>query len=120
MHPTVVQLQEREIQKLSENKKVPEFKAGDTLKVSIKIQEGTTERIQAFQGIVISKRNRGLTSCFKLFKISHGEGVERTFMQYAPNVVGIEVISQGIVRRAKLYYLKSLKGKAARIKTKAF
>ena|SRR6476619_1415969 len=120
MHPIVTRLQQREIETLSVNKKIPDFKAGDTLKVSLKIQEGANERIQVFQGIVISKRNRGITSCFTLFKISHNEGVERTFMQYAPNVVTIDVVSRGIVRRAKLYYLRKLKGKAARIKTKAF
>jgi large subunit ribosomal protein L19 len=118
MHPIINNLQKRQIERLVEGKTIPDFKPGDTVKVNVKIQEGSNERIQAFQGTVIARRNRGLTSCFKVRKISYKEGVERTFMLYAPNVKSIEVISKGIVRRAKLYYLRNLRGKAAKIKQK--
>ena len=100
------------------NREVPEFAAGDTVVVQIKVKEGDRERLQAFEGIVIAKRNRGLNSAFTVRKISHGEGVERVFQTYSPIVANIEVKRRGDVRRAKLYYLRGLTGKAARIKEK--
>ena len=100
------------------NKDLPEFSPGDTIVVSVKVKEGTRERLQAFEGVVIAKRNRGLNSAFTVRKISHGEGVERVFQTYSPVVSAIEVKRRGDVRRAKLYYLRGLTGKAARIKEK--
>jgi len=100
------------------NKEIPEFSPGDTVIVQVKVREGTRERLQAFEGIVIAKRNRGLNSSFTVRKISHGEGVERVFQTYSPTVDSIEVKRRGDVRRAKLYYLRGRTGKAARIKEK--
>ncbi len=99
-------------------KKIPEFSAGDTVIVQVKVKEGTRERLQAFEGIVIAKRNRGLNSSFTVRKISPGEGVERVFQTYSPVVSEIQVKRRGDVRRAKLYYLRGRTGKAARIKEK--
>ena len=99
-------------------KEVPDFSPGDTLVVQVKIKEGERERLQAFEGVVIAKRNRGLNSAFTVRKISHGEGVERVFQTYSPLVAGITVKRRGDVRRAKLYYLRGLTGRAARIKEK--
>lgn len=99
-------------------REVPHFSAGDTVVVQVKVIEGTRERLQAYEGIVIAKRNRGLNSSFTVRKISHGEGVERVFQTYSPTVSSIEVKRRGDVRRAKLYYLRGLTGKAARIKEK--
>ena len=98
------------------NREVPDFAAGDTVVVQIKVKEGERERLQAFEGVVIAKRNRGLNSAFTVRKISHGEGVERVFQTYSPAVAEIQVKRRGDVRRAKLYYLRGLTGKAARIK----
>lgn len=100
------------------NKEVPAFGAGDTVVVQVKVIEGTRERLQAFEGIVIAKRNRGVNSAFTVRKISNGEGVERVFQTYSPMIAEIQVKRRGDVRRAKLYYLRDLKGKAARIKEK--
>jgi large subunit ribosomal protein L19 len=100
------------------NKEVPAFGPGDTVVVQVKVKEGNRERLQAFEGVVIAKRNRGLNSSFTVRKISHGEGVERVFQTYSPLVSEIEVKRRGDVRRAKLYYLRDLQGKAARIKEK--
>ena len=97
---------------------VPEFGPGDTVVVDVKVKEGNRERIQAFEGVVIAKRNRGLNSSFTVRKISHGEGVERVFQTHSPLVSDIKVKRRGDVRRAKLYYLRELTGKAARIKEK--
>ncbi|CCE22454.1 MULTISPECIES: 50S ribosomal protein L19 [Methylotuvimicrobium] len=97
---------------------IPEFGAGDTVVVNVKVKEGDRERIQAFEGIVIAKRNRGLNSAFTVRKISHGEGVERVFQTHSPIISDIKVKRRGDVRRAKLYYLRNLTGKAARIKEK--
>ena len=97
---------------------VPEFGAGDTLVVNIKVKEGDRERLQAFEGIVIAKRNRGLNSAFTVRKISYGEGVERVFQTHSPLIDSITVKRRGNVRRAKLYYLRELSGRAARIKEK--
>jgi large subunit ribosomal protein L19 len=99
-------------------KDVPEFAPGDTVVVQVKVTEGNRERLQAFEGVVIAKRNRGLDSSFTVRKISHGEGVERVFPVYSPLVDSIAVKRRGDVRRAKLYYLRELRGKAARIKEK--
>ena len=97
-------------------KEVPEFGPGDTVVVQVKVKEGNRERLQAFEGVVIGKRNRGLNSAFTVRKISHGIGVERTFQTYSPLVDSISVKRRGDVRQAKLYYLRELSGKAARIK----
>ncbi len=99
-------------------KEVPEFAPGDTVVVQVKVKEGNRERLQAFEGVVIAKRNRGLNSSFTVRKISHGEGVERVFQTYSPLVDSVAVKRRGDVRRAKLYYLRGRTGKAARIKEK--
>ena len=99
-------------------KEVPNFGPGDTVVVQVKVKEGTRERLQAFEGVVIAKRNRGLHSAFTVRKISHGEGVERVFQTFSPLVDSVEVKRRGDVRRAKLYYLRGLTGRAARIKEK--
>lgn len=100
------------------SKAVPEFAPGDTVIVQVKVREGTRERLQAFEGVVIGKRNRGLNSAFTVRKISHGVGVERTFQTYSPLVDSVEVKRRGDVRQAKLYYLRERSGKSARIKEK--
>jgi len=100
------------------NNDLPEFSAGDTVIVKVKVKEGKTERVQAFEGVVIAKRNRGVNSAFTVRKISHGEGVERVFQTHSKLIAGVEVKRRGSVRRAKLYYLRELRGKAARIKEK--
>ena len=100
------------------NKEIPEFAAGDTLVVKVRVKEGERERLQAFEGVCIAVRNRGLNSAFTVRKISHGEGVERVFQTYSPMIAEIEVKRRGKVRQAKLYYLRGLTGKAARIKEK--
>ena len=97
---------------------VPDFRAGDTVVVRVRIREANRERLQAYEGVVIAKRNRGLNSSFTVRKISHGEGVERVFQTHSPVVAGIEVKRRGAVRRAKLYYLRGRSGKSARIKEK--
>ena len=111
---TIIQELERE----QMGREVPDFAAGDTVIVQIKVKEGERERLQAFEGVVIAKRNRGLNSAFTVRKISHGEGVERVFQTYSPAVAEIQVKRRGDVRRAKLYYLRGLTGRAARIKEK--
>jgi len=100
------------------NKEIPDFAPGDTVLVQVRVKEGTRERLQAFEGIVIAKKNRGLNSSFTVRKISHGEGVERVFQTHSPTVSTIQVKRRGDVRRAKLYYLRGRTGKAARIKEK--
>ena len=109
-------LEQEEIARL--NKKLPEFAPGDTIIVSVNVVEGTRKRLQAFEGVVIAKRNRGLNSGFTVRKISSGEGFERTFQTYSPLIAAIEVKRRGDVRRAKLYYLRDRSGKSARIKEK--
>ncbi|KPJ93117.1 MAG: 50S ribosomal protein L19 [Gammaproteobacteria bacterium SG8_15] len=99
-------------------KKVPDFNPGDTVVVNVKVIEGTRERAQAFEGVVIAKRNRGINSSFTVRKVSHGEGVERVFQTHSPTIQSVKVKRRGDVRRAKLYYLRDLQGKAARIKEK--
>lgn len=110
------QLEQEEIARLG--KTIPDFAPGDTIVVQVKVKEGTRERLQAYEGVVIAKRNRGLNSSVIVRKISSGEGVERTFQLYSPIVASIEVKRRGDVRRAKLYYLRNRSGKSARIKEK--
>lgn len=110
----IQQLEQEEIKRLG--KKVPDFSAGDTVVVNVTVVEGNRKRTQAFEGVVIAKRNRGLNSSFTVRKISSGEGVERTFQTYSPLIAGVQVKRQGEVRRAKLYYLRGRTGKAARIR----
>ncbi|MEZ5446862.1 MAG: 50S ribosomal protein L19 [Gammaproteobacteria bacterium] len=105
-----------QIEKEQMNREVPEFRPGDVVVVQVKVKEGERERLQAFEGVVIGKRNRGLNSSFTVRKISHGEGVERVFRTYSPTVSEISVKRRGHVRQAKLYYMRDLRGKAARIK----
>jgi large subunit ribosomal protein L19 len=112
----IEQLEREEMQRLE--KTIPDFSAGDTVVVQVKVKEGNRERLQAYEGVVIAKRNRGLNSSFIVRKISSGEGVERTFQTYSPLVANIEIKRRGDVRRAKLYYLRSRSGKSARIKEK--
>ena len=99
-------------------KKIPEFSPGDTVVVNVKVKEGNRERVQAFEGVVIARKNRGINSSFTVRKISHGEGVERVFQTHSPIIESVKVKRRGDVRRAKLYYLRNLQGKAARIKEK--
>ena len=112
----IEQLEQEEIARLG--KTLPEFSPGDTVVVQVKVKEGNRERLQAYEGVVIAKRNRGLNSAFTVCKISSGEGVERTFQTYSPLVASVEVKRRGDVRRAKLYYLRERSGKSARIKEK--
>jgi large subunit ribosomal protein L19 len=112
----IEQLEQEEIARLG--KKIPSFAPGDTVVVSVNVVEGERKRVQAFEGVVIAKRNRGLNSGFTVRKISAGEGVERTFQTYSPIIASIEVKRRGSVRRAKLYYLRDRSGKSARIKEK--
>ncbi|WP_456373719.1 50S ribosomal protein L19 [Thiolapillus sp.] len=100
------------------NKDIPDFGPGDTVVVKVRVKEGNRERLQAFEGVVIAKRNRGLNSAFTVRKISHGEGVERAFQTHSPLIDSVEVKRRGDVRRAKLYYLRGRTGKAARIREK--
>jgi len=111
-------LEQEEIARLSANMTIPAFGAGDTVVVNVNVVEGTRKRVQAYEGVVIGRRNRGLNSAFTVRKISSGEAVERTFQLYSPQIASIEVKRRGDVRRAKLYYLRNLSGKAARIKEK--
>src|SRR5438128_8110920 len=110
----ISQLEQEEIARLG--KTIPEFAPGDTIVVNVNVVEGERKRVQAYEGVVIAKRNRGLNSAFIVRKISSGEGVERTFQTYSPLIASIEVKRRGDVSRAKLYYLRELSGKAARIK----
>jgi len=112
-------LEAEQVKKLLAQRAVPEFRPGDTVKVSIKVVEGERERIQAFEGVCIARKNAGLNSSFTLRKISYGEGVERVFPLYSPRITAIEVMRRGAVRRAKLYYLRGRTGKAARIAERA-
>jgi large subunit ribosomal protein L19 len=107
-----------ELDKEQMQREIPDFAPGDTVVVQVKVKEGNRERLQAFEGVVIARRNRGLNSAFTVRKISHGEGVERVFQTYSPSIADIQVKRRGDVRRAKLYYLRERTGKAARIKEK--
>lgn len=112
------QFEEAQIKQLSEGKEIPEFAPGDTVRVNVRIVEGANERIQAYEGVCIARKKRGLHSSFTVRKISHGEGVERTFPLYSPRIESIVNVRRGDVRRAKLYYLRDLRGKKARIAEK--
>ena len=114
----IQQLEQEEIARVTVGKTIPSFAPGDTVVVQVKVKEGNRERLQAYEGVVIAKRNRGLNSSFIVRKISSGEGVERTFQTYSPLVASIELKRRGDVRRAKLYYLRERSGKSARIKEK--
>jgi large subunit ribosomal protein L19 len=114
----LIQTLEKEQQEHLSDKRIDEFDAGDTVRVNVKIVEGTTERIQAFEGVCIAKKDRGLHTSFIVRKISNGEGVERIFPLYGPRIDSVERIRKGDVKRAKLYYLRGRTGKAARIKEK--
>src|SRR3954453_16610777 len=111
----IQQLEAEQVQKLVEKRPVPEFSPGDTLRVNVKVVEGDRERVQAFEGVVIARKNAGLNSSFTVRKISYGEGVERIFPLFSPRLTSVELIRSGDVRRAKLYYLRGRRGKAARI-----
>ena len=116
----IIQAYEAEqIARLTAERAVPEFRPGDTLRVAVKVVEGERERIQAFEGLCIARRNADINSSFTLRKISYGEGVERVFPLYSPRITAIEVIRRGVVRRAKLYYLRGRTGKRARIAERA-
>jgi large subunit ribosomal protein L19 len=108
-------LDQEEVKRLLALRAVPDFRPGDTVRVSVKVVEGERERVQAFEGVCIARKNAGINSNFTLRKISYGEGVERIFPLYSPRITAIEVVRAGKVRRAKLYYLRGLTGKAARI-----
>ncbi len=108
-------LEQEQIAKLSAERGVPDFRPGDTVRVSVKVVEGDRERVQAFEGVCIARKNAGINSNFTLRKISYGEGVERIFPLYSPRLTAIEVVRHGAVRRTKLYYLRDRRGKAARI-----
>ncbi|MGQ9371941.1 50S ribosomal protein L19 [Azospirillum sp. ST 5-10] len=109
------QLEQEHIQKVLGEKTIPEFSPGDTLRVNVKVVEGTRERVQAYEGVCIARKNAGLNSSFTVRKISYGEGVERVFPLYSPRIDSIELVRKGDVRRAKLYYLRDRRGKSARI-----
>ena len=114
----IKQLEDEQVAKLSEDRTIPDFAPGDTIKVNVKVVEGSRERIQAFEGVCIARRNRGLNSSFTVRKISYGEGVERVFPLYSPRLASVELVRRGDVRRAKLYYLRGRRGKSARIAEK--
>ncbi|MBM3602373.1 MAG: 50S ribosomal protein L19 [Alphaproteobacteria bacterium] len=107
--------EQKQVAALAEARTIPAFRPGDTLKVMVKVVEGTRERVQAYEGVCIARKNDGINSTFTVRKISYGEGVERVFPLYAPTVAAVEVVRRGVVRRAKLYYLRGLTGKKARI-----
>ena len=109
--------EQKQLTKLSEGKTIPDFRAGDTVRVNVKVVEGTRERIQAYEGVCIARKNAGINSSFTVRKVSYGEGVERVFPLHSPNIT-IELVRRGDVRRAKLYYLRNLTGKKARIAEK--
>ncbi|MFW5681276.1 MAG: 50S ribosomal protein L19 [Pseudomonadota bacterium] len=114
----IAQLEQEQIDRLTAERPIPDFAPGDTVRVNVKVIEGTRERVQAFEGVCIARRNRGLNSAFTVRKISYGEGVERVFPLYSPRIDSIEVVRRGRVRRAKLYYLRGRRGKSARIAEK--
>ncbi len=115
----IEQIEREQIEKLTAQRKIPTFAPGDTLRVHVKVMEGSRKRIQVFEGVCIARKNAGLNSAFTVRKISYGEGVERVFPLYSPHIADIEVVRRGRVRRAKLYYLRGLRGKRARIAEKA-
>lgn len=119
MSGTIIEnFEKKQIANLAKDKEIPDFAPGDTVRVNVKIIEGANERVQGYEGVVIARRNAGINSSFLVRKISHGVGVERKFKLYSPMIHSIKLVRQGDVRRAKLYYLRDLRGKAARIKEK--
>ncbi len=116
----IEQIEKEEVARLTGERPVPEFAPGDTVKVNVKVVEGERERVQTYEGICIARKNDGLNSSFTVRKISYGEGVERVFPLYSPNVASVEVVRRGDVRRAKLYYLRGRTGKSARISEKTY
>src|SRR5246127_5360494 len=114
----IAKLEQEEIERVLAGKTIPEFAPGDTIVVNVNVVEGDRKRVQAYEGVVVAKRNRGLNSSFIVRKISSGEGVERTFQTYSPLIASIELKRRGDVRRAKLYYLRDRSGKSARIREK--
>ena len=115
---TLQKFEQETLEKLAAGKRIDSFAQGDTVRVNVRIIEGNTERVQAFEGVCIGKKNAGIRSAFTVRKISHGEGVERVFPTFSPRVESVELVRKGEVRRAKLYYLRGLTGKAARITEK--
>ena len=113
------QIEQEQVDKLVETRPIPKFQPGDTVRVGVKVVEGERERIQIFEGVCIARKNAGVNSNFTLRKISYGEGVERIFPLYSPRITAIDVVRRGVVRRAKLYYLRGRTGKAARITERA-
>lgn len=111
----IEKLDQQQIADLTANKEIPDFAPGDTLRVNVKVVEGTRERVQAFEGVCIARANKGINSAFTVRKLSYGEGVERVFPLYSPTLDSIQLLRRGKVRRAKLYYLRGLTGKKARI-----
>lgn len=120
MSNILLSFENQQLEKLKQKSKIDQFSYGDTVKVNVIISEGANERVQAFEGVCIRKKNRGVKSSFTVRKISNGEGVERTFPLYSPKIESIKTLKRGIVRRAKLYYMRSRRGKAARITEKKF
>lgn len=116
---TILELEQEQIAKLTPAGGIPDFAPGDTLRVNVKVVEGSRERVQAFEGVCIARKNAGLHSSFTVRKISYGEGVERVFPLYSPRLASVEVVRRGDVRRAKLYYLRGRRGKSARIAEKS-
>jgi large subunit ribosomal protein L19 len=116
---TILELEREQIAKLTPTGGLPDFAPGDTLRVNVKVVEGSRERVQAFEGVCIARKNAGLHSSFTVRKISYGEGVERVFPLYSPRLASVEVVRRGDVRRAKLYYLRGRRGKSARIAEKS-
>jgi len=114
----VAEFEKEQIKRLTENKEIPQFRAGDTVRVRVRVIDGASERLQNYDGVVIAKRNSGINSSFVVRKVSHDQGVERRFMIYSPMIHSIQVLKMGVVRRSKLFYLRELKGKSARIKEK--
>ena len=115
---TIEKMEQAQVAKLTGDRAIPEFSPGDTLRINVKVTEGTRERLQAFEGVCIARKNRGLNSSFTVRKISYNEGVERIFPLYSPRIDSIELVRRGDVRRAKLYYLRGRRGKSARISEK--
>lgn len=111
----IQQLEQQQVTALTQSRQIPDFRPGDTLRVNVRVIEGSRERVQGFEGVCIARRNRSVNSSFTVRKISYGEGVERVFPLYSPRIDSIEVVRRGKVRRAKLYYLRGRRGKSARI-----
>lgn len=112
---TVQKFEQKQLEKLAADKNIPEFSPGDTVKVNVKVREGTRERVQAYEGVCIARKGSGINASFTVRKISYGEGVERVFPLYSPRIESIELVRRGSVRRAKLYYMRERRGKSARI-----